>query len=250
MDRNFRKPARHEANASPPSESWLFAQALLGKPIPNPASAQAEARAKRVQLEWLASFSTEHEAQLRRLQCEEAEARHKRELLQWLATFSTEHERELRRVQAREAEAFDAQASWERFYEGYSASHAEWAEVDHPRTPKGTPDGGRWVAKGGGSGSAGAADRFAPTSTSGQRKVVDQHTAPPGMLELATAWHETNDLLRRTRQDIETLPAEIAFQKAEVAKGGRFDYIFSQSLEKLTKDLQTAKALVPQLEDQ
>ena len=152
MDRNFRKPARDEADASPPSESWLFAQALLGKPIPNPASAQADARAKREHLEWLASFSTEHAAQLRRLQSEEAEARHQRELLQWLATFSTEHERELRRLQAREAEAIDAQASWERFYEDYSASLAEWAEVDHPRSPKGTPDGGQWVAMAGGSG--------------------------------------------------------------------------------------------------
>ena len=38
MDRNFRKSAHDEADASPPSEAWLFAQALLGKPIPNPAS--------------------------------------------------------------------------------------------------------------------------------------------------------------------------------------------------------------------
>ena len=226
MDRNRRTEAAEDSG--PPSEAWLFAQALLGKPIPNPASAQAEARAKREQLEWLASFSTEHEAQLGRLQSEEAEARHQRELLQWLATFSTEHEHELRRLQAREAEASDAQACWEQFYEGYSASLAEWAEVDHPRTPKGTPDGGQWARKGGGSGDATSGS--AQVSKTGaepteQSKIPATKSQLPadhrGSWVSGTKGHGTfrfNDSIENQRANL--VGKEVRFENQYIAVGG------------------------------
>ncbi|MBI3836669.1 MAG: hypothetical protein HY288_01880 [Planctomycetia bacterium] len=45
MDR-YKKTA-HVASDSAPSEAWLFAQAILGKPIPRIVSPEAKARAKR-----------------------------------------------------------------------------------------------------------------------------------------------------------------------------------------------------------
>ena len=74
MDRYFRKRNDQGAGASPPSEAWLFAQALLGKPVPSVSRAEADARAKREQLEWLAKISPEHESRLRRSLSEQADA--------------------------------------------------------------------------------------------------------------------------------------------------------------------------------
>ena len=37
--------AGNSANNSPPSEAWLFAQAILGNPVPDSARAESEARA-------------------------------------------------------------------------------------------------------------------------------------------------------------------------------------------------------------
>jgi len=50
-------------NSSHP-EAWLFAQEILGRPIPRPPSAAA-ARRDREQLEWLASISDRHAAECR-----------------------------------------------------------------------------------------------------------------------------------------------------------------------------------------
>ena len=106
MDRNFRKEsAPHGADASPPSEAWLFAQALLGKPVPSASRAQADARARREHLEWLAQISPEDARRVRGQLSEEAEAKAQRELLEWLADISPEHEVKLRSLQRAEAEA-------------------------------------------------------------------------------------------------------------------------------------------------
>ena len=75
---------------SPPSEAWLFAQAILGKPVPRIARPEVKARAKREGLERLAQYSTRHAEELRRLRAAEVEARHDRELLEWAAQISTE----------------------------------------------------------------------------------------------------------------------------------------------------------------
>src|ERR1700674_827474 len=103
MDRNFGKDTSHESSASPPSESWLFAQAILGKPIPRIVRPEVKARAERQELEKLAQFSSRHAEELSRLQFAEAEARHKRELLEWAARISTKAEDELRAWQQKEA---------------------------------------------------------------------------------------------------------------------------------------------------
>ena len=133
MDGNFSKALAEGAAGSQPSEAWLVAQQLLGKPIPNPAAAAAEARRQREQLEWLAQISTRHEAELRRLRSEEAEARRKREQLEWLAQISTRHERELRNLQRAEADAREAAARSQAFLESWNVQEAEWDPAKHPR---------------------------------------------------------------------------------------------------------------------
>jgi hypothetical protein len=83
MDRNFgNDPTTQWAGGSPPSEAWLVGQALLGKPIPNPFRAEAEARAERKNLEWLAQLLPKYEDELRKLEFAEAEARRERKMLE------------------------------------------------------------------------------------------------------------------------------------------------------------------------
>jgi hypothetical protein len=81
MPLNLSKQAEDGSDGAPPSEAWLFAQAILGNPIPRIVSPEAKARAEREELERLAQFSSRHAQELRRLQTAEAEARRKRELL-------------------------------------------------------------------------------------------------------------------------------------------------------------------------
>lgn len=137
MNRNCRRktsPPGAPTDGSPPSAAWLFAQQLLGKPIPNPASAAIEARRKREQLEWLAQISSEHAIELRRLQSQDAEANRKREQLEWLATISTEHERQLRNVLREEADLREAYARWEAAYrESVGIQEAGYDPAKHPR---------------------------------------------------------------------------------------------------------------------
>ncbi|MBI3836670.1 MAG: hypothetical protein HY288_01885 [Planctomycetia bacterium] len=53
-------------------------------------------------------------------------------------------------MQRNEAQEREAWRRAEQFYETHCASLAEWDEADHPRQPKGTPQGGQWAPKGGG----------------------------------------------------------------------------------------------------
>ncbi|MBI2826027.1 MAG: HNH endonuclease [Planctomycetia bacterium] len=144
-------------NDWPPSEAWLFAQAILGKPIPRIVSPETRAREKREELERLVKFPSRHAEELRTLEAAEAEARHDREVLQWAAQISTCAEERLstpRRKEARQRET--ERGASPSGNETYWASLTEWDEADHPRQPKGTPEGGEWAPKGGGIGAAGA----------------------------------------------------------------------------------------------
>jgi hypothetical protein len=85
MHRNLPKQPDDASDGLPPSEAWLFAQAISGKPIPRIVSPEAKARAKREELERLAQLSSRHAEELRGLQAAEAEARHDREILEWAA---------------------------------------------------------------------------------------------------------------------------------------------------------------------
>ena len=121
---------------SPPSEAWLFAQVILGRPIPRMVPLEVRAKARREELERLALFSSRHAQELRDLQAAEAEARRDRELLEWAAGISTRAEAQLRALQRREAEQREAGRRAEQLYESYLASLIEWNEADHPRAPR------------------------------------------------------------------------------------------------------------------
>ena len=150
MDR-YRKPAE-VADDTPPSETWLFAQLMLGQPIPRIVSPQAKAKAHREELERLSRFSSRHAEELRKLESAEAEARRDRERWEWAARISTRAAEELRALQRKEAEEREGWRRAEQFYEAYRAGMIEWNETDHPRQPKGTPVGGQFAANGGGGG--------------------------------------------------------------------------------------------------
>ncbi len=141
---------------SPPSESWLFAQALLGKPIPDPRAAANYQRQQRERLEWLAHLSRRHAEQLRQLKNAENEARRKRVSLEWAASISPAAEDKLHKLLRDEAQTLQALKIWERYYESYLASLTEW-NPDQPRYEKGTHLGGRWRPQDGGAGGASSA---------------------------------------------------------------------------------------------
>jgi hypothetical protein len=106
MDRYFRNESAPEGpDGSPPSEAWLFAQAVLGNPVPSDSEAEAEARAKREQYEFLEQIAPERARELRGQLCEEAEARANREQLEFLEQIAPERARELRGRLSEEADS-------------------------------------------------------------------------------------------------------------------------------------------------
>ncbi len=204
-----------EGGSATSSSTREFAQALLGKVVPSAAGTQDHARHKREQLEWLAAISTEHERRLRRLVQEESDARARHERLEWLSTISTVHE-------------------------------ADWDPAKHPRGA--FPQNRGWFSPTGGSGGT----RSAPTHTvPGTRpEPVRQDHMPPRMLELADQWWKTNSQLLQSRHDLERLPKRIANLRAQVQRGGRYAYLYKKHLARAERELQAAKAQIPQLEAQ
>lgn len=71
MDRRIQKETAKLSDTSPRSESWLFAQAILGNAIASDVSLDAEAR-DRLTLEWAAQISTRAESKLHALQIQES----------------------------------------------------------------------------------------------------------------------------------------------------------------------------------
>ena len=70
------------------------------------------------------------------------------------------------------------------------------------------------------------------------------------MLDLAHAWWQTKEALEQARRDMENLPGRIASERAQLGSGGRYAYIHTQNLAKAEQDLETARSLVPRLEQQ
>ncbi|MBI3837461.1 MAG: AHH domain-containing protein [Planctomycetia bacterium] len=173
MHRNFPPQPGDGSDGSPPSEAWLFAQAILGKPIPSIINPETAARAKREELERLAQFSSRHADELRRLQAAEAEARHKREILEWAAGISTRAEEKLRALQRKEAEEREGWRRAEHFTE--MLLEGDWDPSKHPRL--GGPPNAGWWATTDGSGSArssqnaAASFRTASYASSGEEKL-------------------------------------------------------------------------------
>ena len=117
MHRNVSNEPGDGSDGRAPTEAWLFAQAVLGKPIPKIVRPEVLARAKRAELEEWAPFSSRHAEELRSLQSAEAEAAHDRELLEFRAQISTKAADELRALQRQEAEEREAWRRAEQFVE-------------------------------------------------------------------------------------------------------------------------------------
>ena len=101
-----------------------------------------------------------------------------------------------------------------------------------------------WVPKGGAGGSSGARSKLDGAGTEGEPQVVDKHNAPTGMLELANAWWQTNNLLQQARLDVARLPRLIADEEAQLRKGGLYTLVHLRNLAKAKEELETAKELV------
>lgn len=229
MDRHFRTRAVEGNRASPQSASWLFAQALLGKPVPSPSRERSEARIKREQLEWLAQISTEHERALRRLQIAEADAGRERERLEWLASISTRHERQFRRLLATEAEAREALAHCERFVENLEVQEAQWDPAKHPH--RGGPPNAGWWATTGGSGGGGGSGAGTPNKLTASSAPTGATTPPATKPQLPAAHRGTwvsgtlGHGVFRYNDSIENKKAglagkEVRFENQHIAVGG------------------------------
>ncbi len=213
MERSFQRatPAS-EADATIPSESWLFAQAILGNPIPDPQTVAKRAQAEREQLQWLATFSPRHEAQLRQLLQEEAAA----------------------------------QGPSNPWAPAPSSAQEAWDPSKHPR--QGGPPNAGWFATTGNSGGASGGSRHSDFDSESSDVVDPEPTAD--MLALAHAWWQTNQLLQQSHHDIERLPARIASERNQLGTGGRYAYLHVQNLAQAKRDLANAKAAIPGLAQQ
>jgi hypothetical protein len=216
MDGNVRnETSTSGASGSPPSEAWLFAQAILGKPITSPSRAEADARAEREQLEWLAQISPRHEDQLRRLRSTEAEARREREQLEWLATISEEHERKLQTLLWEEVEAKEAQQRCEWFTEDQTAQEA-WDPSKHPR--QGGPPNAGWWASTGGNGRSGGSSK----SPSLLDAIVRRNAAVTELTGIVTPGMIWSNRIASELHSAVRLPGEVARAAASgLGTGGK-----------------------------
>ena len=171
------------SDGSPPSEAWLFAQAIQGKPIPIIVPPEARASAERRELERLAPVSSTHAESLRQLDAAEGEARRERELLEWAAKISDHAAAKLRAIEGKDAAERDARRRAEEFAErlidGRSDAplrcHSDGTDSviiteydpNQPRQPKGTPEAGQWAPKGGGAAGGGSGRWYLPSDDKG-----------------------------------------------------------------------------------
>ena len=176
-------------------DAWLFAQAILGRPIPQAIGANVKSSARREELEALAPLSARHARELRKLQNDEAKAGRDRELLEWAAQISSAAQDKLREIERIEEQLISL-----------DASVTEWNEADHPRAPKGASTGGRWVSKGGGGGSG--------ASGAGKSSLLDK-IAQRNQTVAELSGVVTPGMIRSTRiatelQSASRLPGEVA----------------------------------------
>jgi hypothetical protein len=177
---------------SPPSEAWLFAQIIQGKPLPEILSSEARTQAKREELERRAQHSSLDAERLRQLRIAEAEAQRKRSLLEWAAQISTRADEQLRSLQRAEAEARETWRRVEQFYETQFGDLIEWDEADHPRKPKGTAEGGQWVTKGGATG--GSSSTAQPKHSEGAAKTNERTASHDRRAKYVQAFDKEHDL--------------------------------------------------------
>jgi hypothetical protein len=233
----------------PASEAWLFARAILGKPIPRVVRPEVKARAQRAELEGRAQFSAQHAQERRTLQASEREAQRTRQLLEWAAQISTEAQGKLRTIQQIEEQDRRAWHAVERFTETHFLIE-EWNQADHPRARKGTPIGGQWIPKGGGGGVGTSTGNGRSASSKGHSGSGDDESDDPNphMLDLAHAWWRTKNGLEQARREIEELPKRI--ERYHAQRNSRYGYLYRKNLAGAQEEIETAKSLIPQLKAQ
>ena len=190
MHRNSARQAGDDSDGSPPSEAWLFAQAVLGMPIPRFANPKTAGASKREELERLAQFSSRHAEELRKLQSDEITEADNRELLEWAAQISTRTEDTLRALQWKEAEEREAWRNAEQFAE--ILLEGNWDPSKHPRLG-GPPNAGWWAttcgagASGGAAPSLGTTGNFRTAAYRADRSSAQAMTASSTSIEKAAA---------------------------------------------------------------
>jgi hypothetical protein len=168
----MRYDERPVGDDSAPTEAWLFAQVILGKPLPRIVRPEARAQAKREELERLAQFSTEHAEKLRALESAEAEARRERENLEWAASISPRAEGILRALERKEAEEREAWSRAEAFVE--KSLGETWDPSKHPRLG-GSPNAGWWATTGGSGNDTPKATASAKSALDSMASFVSKH---------------------------------------------------------------------------
>lgn len=141
----------------------------------------------------MAPLSHRHAQELHKLRADEGEARRERELLEWTAQISTRAEETLCAIRQAEARERGAWRAAEQFADSLLT---EWNEADHPRAPKGTPIGGQWVSKDGGSIAAVPQDE----EESDQERLPDELIVTAEMLRARHKREAFSDLLQAARE--------------------------------------------------
>ena len=216
MNRYHQHEFSEAAEETAPTEAWLFAQALLGKPIPKIVSPEARARTKREELERLAQYSPNHAEQLRRLRRAEDDARNEQELLEFAVKISPRAEATLAALVREETAEREAWRRAEEFAKRLLESEAkerrsigtcnrssvepitEW-DPNQRRQPKGTHQGGQWAPNGGG----------ASSGSSLLDKVVQRNREVAGLSGVNTPGMQQSSRLATELQSAAKLPGEV-----------------------------------------
>lgn len=192
------------SGASPPSDAWIFAQQLLGKPITRPPSKGRVAGIDPEQLAWLESVSPDSIDRLRDSLREEHDPTVERSQLEWLAEVSSRHENQLRRIRILEAAAEELQSRSQRSEEGSTLQEAQWDPGKHPRRG-GQPNAG-WFATTGGSGGS----TRAGGSSSFFDAVIRRNQAIAGLTGRQTPGMAQSSRFAADLQSAARLPGEVA----------------------------------------
>ncbi len=204
MNHDYRPGNVKESDAPPRSDAWIFAQQLLGKPIPSASSQEVAARVEHEHLLWLAAVSPDSIDRLRDSLREEHDPTFEQSQLEWLADVSSRHESQLRRVRVLETAAEEVRSRSQRPEEGSTFQEAQWDPGKHPRRG-GAPNAG-WFATTGGSGRsarAGGSSSFFDAVIRRNQTVADlTGRQTPGMAQ--------SSRLAADLQSAARLPAEVA----------------------------------------
>ncbi len=136
-DRDFECP-------SGPTRAWLFAQAVLGRPIPNPREQEECHASDQAQLRWVEAISGRSSSRTVEVEPPGSNGDQQGEFRRRLAARSEATERVNRHG------AQDARQYWELLYEASRLEEA-WDPSKHPRAG-GPPNAGWWAKTGGGEG--------------------------------------------------------------------------------------------------